>query len=137
METALGETRECASERRSAVRKGSAEEHGLVSARIRPGRDAAVIDVSAGGALIETLHRLLPGTVIELHLTTVERRTAVRGRVMRSAVASLHAAGVRYRSALMFERSLAAFLDLDGYSIPAPLASAAPEDREDATPPTL
>jgi hypothetical protein len=137
METAVSEMRGPDSERRSDARKGSPEEHGLVSARVRPGRDAAVIDVSAGGALIETLHRLLPGTTIDLHLTAVDRRITVRGRVMRSAVTSLHATGVRYRSALMFERSLASFLDVDGYSIPVPLAPVSHHGREDATPPTL
>jgi hypothetical protein len=40
------------------------EKHGIVSACVRPGYRARLIDVSAGGALIETSHRLLPGTSV-------------------------------------------------------------------------
>lgn len=117
-----------------APRRRSIEEHGIVSARIRPGSDASVVDVSAGGALLETLHRLLPGTAIELQLASDNRRTAVRGRVTRCAVACLSAAGVRYRGAIAFDRYLPWFVDGDGYPVPTGETRQRQREREDATP---
>ena len=87
--------------------------------------------------LLETLQRLLPGTNVELHLAAIDRRTVVRGRVMRSAVACLRHAAVRYHGAVAFERSLGPFLDVDGYVIPSSGPGHLEHDREDATPPTL
>ena len=93
-------------DRRTGIRRRTIEEHGIVSVRVRPGADATLIDVSACGALIETMHRLLPGTTVELQLATSDRRTAVRGRVVRCAVAGLRGAGVRYRGAVAFAAHL-------------------------------
>jgi hypothetical protein len=53
-------------ERRLTKRRQSVAEHGIESARVRPGIDAAVVNVSAAGALLETRHRLLPGTAIDI-----------------------------------------------------------------------
>ena len=53
---------------------------------MRPGDPSLMVDVSEGGALIETVHRLLPGTCVELHMETTERSATLRGRVSRCAV---------------------------------------------------
>jgi hypothetical protein len=106
-------------DRRRTPRRHTIDEHGILSARIRPGRDVELVDVSAGGALIETVHRLLPGTAIDLHLTGSERRTAVRGRVLRCAVTRLRP-GIWYRGAVAFDRHLP-WLEEDGgngYQVP-------------------
>jgi hypothetical protein len=58
------------SDRRLTRRHADSDEHEIVSTRVRPGHRAKLIDVSAGGALIETTHRLLPGYSIELHVET-------------------------------------------------------------------
>jgi hypothetical protein len=121
-------------ERRSAKRRSGIEEHGIVSARIRPGSDASVIDVSSGGALVETLRRLMPGTNIELQLSSSDRRTAIRGRVIRCAVACLNGPGVRYRGAIAFDGYLPWFVDVDGYAVPAAGTGQPRREREDATP---
>lgn len=70
--------------------------------------------------MIETSYRLLPGASIELHLATLERRTAVRGGVLRCTVVSLRPTGVSYRGAIGFDRHLAWFVDENesGYEIP-------------------
>jgi hypothetical protein len=107
-------------ERRRAPRLRQVEEHGIVSARIRPGTDARVIDLAPGGALLETVHRLLPGAPVELQLTRGESRIAVRGRVGRAAIARLGAGGVAYRGAVIFDEPLPALILMaDGYPIPA------------------
>jgi len=101
-------------ERRRGPRVSEPDTHGIVKARMRPGREVAVIDVSAGGALIETEQRLLPGTAIDLHLTTPERNVAMRGRVLRCTVARLRSSSVSYRGAIGFDRSLPWLADAEG-----------------------
>lgn len=105
---------------RRRTRRRTIEEHGIVSARVRPGRDVALIDVSAGGALIESAHRLLPGTIIELRLAMGERCTSVRGCVLRCAVARLRPTSVWYRGAIGFDRDLSWFVNRDGAGYPVP-----------------
>jgi hypothetical protein len=98
-------------DRRGTQRLRRPADHGIVSARVRAGDDVEVVDVSAGGALIETGHRLLPGAAIELHLARANARTAVRGRVVRCAVAGLRAASICYRGAVRFDRHLPWYAD--------------------------
>ena len=89
---------------RRYFRRTGTGEHGIVSARVRPGHLVIVIDVSAGGALIEISQRLLPGSAVDLQIDTVHRRTALRGRVLRCAVNRLHSTSVSYRAAIAFDR---------------------------------
>ena len=98
-------------ERRRGARRSTVQDHGIVSARVRPGHRAKVIDVSAGGALIETAHRLLPGAAVELHVETRSHRTNVRGRVLRCAVVIVRPSWVCYRGAIGFDRQLPWLLD--------------------------
>jgi len=99
------------SDRRGARRMEAFEDHHIVSASVRPGHRARVIDVSAGGALIETSLRLLPGTSVELQVETGTDRTNVRGRVLRCAVVRLRPTWVCYRGAIAFDRHLPWFVD--------------------------
>jgi hypothetical protein len=97
-------------DRRSSPRTG-VEQHGIVSARVRPGHRVAIIDVSTGGVLIEGANRLLPGAVVDFQVETVRRRTTLRGRVLRCAVVRLRSSSVGYRAAIAFDRQLSAFID--------------------------
>ena len=124
-------------ERRTSPRRRTVAEHGIETARVRLGREASVLDVSTGGILIETLHRLLPGTTIELQLWLADRRTSIRGHVLRSTVVSLHRGPVLYRGAIAFDRPLVPLPHIDGYAVPPPIATENRHGREDATPPTL
>jgi hypothetical protein len=74
--------------------------------RLRPGRTALVIDLSAGGALIETDWRLLPGMRVELQLGDPKTRFTVAARILRCHVALLDRERIRYRGALAFEHRL-------------------------------
>lgn len=121
------------SDRRQTRRHLDDDEHGIVSTRVRPGHRAKLIDVSAGGALIETSHRLLPGTSVELHVETRTHRTTVRGRVLRCAIVLVRPSWVCYRGAVGFDRHLPWLLD-DGRGATACAASrSALPDRADAT----
>jgi hypothetical protein len=100
-------------ERRVSTRR-RAEEYGIKAARVRPGREVEVIDISAGGALIESSHRLLPGAAVDLYLTSDRRQIdPARGRIVRSAVSRLQAALVRYRGAIVFDRNLTSLIDVE------------------------
>jgi hypothetical protein len=107
-------------ERRRTHRRQSVEQHGIVSALVRPGINALVVDVSAAGVLIETHHRLLPGTSIEIHFDQKKRWPAVRGRVLRCAVAHVEPNLVRYRGAVLFDGRVPWLSDDTGlgYSVP-------------------
>lgn len=107
-------------DRRRERRRRTTEEHGIVSARVRPGHRVAVIDASPGGALIETDHRLLPGSTVELHLEAMHRRATVRGRVQRCAVVGVGSSSVCYRGAIVFDGRFAWFADNEstGYGVP-------------------
>jgi PilZ domain len=121
-----------ASERRQARRRLDPDDHGIVSTRVRPGHRAKLIDVSAGGALIETSHRLLPGAAVELHVETRSHRTNVRGRVLRCAIVLVRPSWVCYRGAVGFDRLLPWLLD-DGECGDAGVRSGVPM-RAPATP---
>ena len=108
METALSDF---PPDRRGSRRLDALEEHRIVSASVRPGERARVIDVSAGGALIETSQRLLPGTPVELQLERRTERASVRGQVLRCAVVRLRPTWVCYRGAIAFDRDLPWFVE--------------------------
>ena len=122
-------------DRRRAHRRQTFEQHGIVGARVRPGYEVVLVDVSAGGALVECARRLLPGSLIELHLASAGGEVSVRGRVIRCAVARLRAADVWYQGAIKFDRDLCWFQDHDaiGYSVPAVETRDSVPGRADAT----
>jgi hypothetical protein len=121
-------------DRRNSRRTGIGE-HGIISARVRPGRVVVVIDVSAGGASIEISQRLLPGAAVDLQLETTHRRTTLRGRVLRCAVIQLRPAAVSYGAAIAFDRQWPGFVESEWSEYPVPTAQAqpAPAGRVSAT----
>jgi len=109
--------------------------HGILSARVRPGYFAAVIDISAGGALIEVARRLLPNSGIDLQIETIDGRVTLRGNVLRSVVTRLRSNFVSYRAAIAFERECTWLVDRRGtvYSVPGAEARGASSGGVDAT----
>jgi len=93
-----------------------------VQARVRPGHEASVIDISTDGSLIETLLRLQPGRPVELQIERGDALTLVRGRVVRCRVARVLAARVSYQAAIGFEQPLgwvaASAATTKGYVVP-------------------
>ena len=120
-------------ERRSFRRTGPGE-HGIISARVRPGHAVVVIDVSAGGVLIEISRGLLPGAAADLQFETAHRRTSLRGRVLRCAVSRLHRSGVSYRAAIAFDRQWPCFAEGSWSEYPVPgEEQPAPAERVSST----
>ena len=98
----------------------------LTGVRLRTGRELAVVDVSNTGMLVEGCARLLPGTHLDVHVTTLAGRVLVRSRVVRAHVAALQADVICYRGALAFDRSIDT--RARGYDVP----SSAPWDARGA-----
>ena len=122
-------------DRRHARRHQTTEEHGITYARVRPGKRVTIINISSGGALVETSHRLLPNATVELHLEGSDRPISVRGRVLRCFVARVRSLGVSYRGAIVFDRPLASLADewSDGNSVHMPDSQSGHHRRADAT----
>ncbi len=89
-------------DRRRSARWVPGPTDALSRVRLRAGRELAVVNVSAGGALVEGTTRLLPGTHVEVHVTGAQGRVLVRARVVRCAVWTVTADVVTYRGALAF-----------------------------------
>ena len=101
-------------ERRRAVRWRGRDD--LPAVRLR-GHDALALDVAAGGMLVETVVRLRPGSSIELQITSGDRVSRLRGRVVRCAVSRLYASRVWYQGAVQFDEQVA-WLTRDGRGYP-------------------
>ena len=105
-------------ERRRAARRLPHASEPLARVRLRAGRELTVVDVAATGALVETDGRLLPGTWVDVHVTTADGRELVRSRIVRAFVWALSSDRIVYRGALAFERRVEIG---GGYPIPDPL----------------
>jgi hypothetical protein len=82
-------------------------------ATLRPGCVVAVVDWSAGGALVEGARPLRPGARVHLQVVVQRRTLALAAHVLRCAVWSLSPhGGIRYRGALQFEERCDAFWDV-------------------------
>jgi len=74
------------------------------TARIRPGRDVIVVNLSESGALVEGCWRLRPGGRVELVVRVVDQDRVIGGHVTRCYVHALPPRQpVRYRTAIRFE----------------------------------
>jgi hypothetical protein len=77
---------------------------GATRATLRPGCIVILVDLSAGGVLVQALRPLRPGARVHLQLVADTRTLALSAQVLRCAVWSLDPVdGVIYRGALKFE----------------------------------
>jgi hypothetical protein len=93
-------------DRRLSARSSAVNELGILRARVRPGHEASVIDISVHGALIETALRLLPGRHVELQVERGDEHMAIRGRVVRCRVVGVLPSRVSYHGAIGFDKPL-------------------------------
>lgn len=78
---------------------------GSARATLRPGCIVTLIDLSAGGALVEAGRPLRPGAYVHLQLDRGGRRFTLAAHVLRCSISALDGgAGPVYRGALKFER---------------------------------
>jgi hypothetical protein len=104
MANAVGEEQKV--ERRTWPRISTVDHVAMANGRLRPGRTAKIVDLSSGGALIETDCRLFPGARVELLLGEPVLLCRVKGRILRCHVALLDRERIRYRGAVAFEERL-------------------------------
>ena len=88
-------------ERRSERRYATAATQWQADAILRPGIPVVVLNISKHGVLFESSIRLRPGVRTEIQLVTDERRTSVRGHLVRCQVFGL--GPLRYRGVLVFD----------------------------------
>lgn len=75
----------------------------LKAVRIVAGPEANLINVSRGGALIETDARLAPKSPICLRIVTAEAILMLKGRVVYSRTAVLGSSTIRFHTAMQFD----------------------------------
>ena len=78
----------------------------LKSVKLLAGPEVSLVDVSRGGALLESATPLPPGTRICLRLVTADTTLLIDGRVLRSRVSCLQPGLVRYKSAVQFDEEV-------------------------------
>jgi len=95
------------SDRRAHTRLTPAGPHCPISARLKYGEKVTLVDVSSGGALLETSRMLRPDTSLVLEILDARTRdvTPVVSRIVRAYVSGLRD-GVTYRGACAFKRPL-------------------------------
>jgi len=74
----------------------------LKGAFLRGGASVKLIDISSGGALVESEVRLAPNTKICLGITSTEGTFMLQGRIVHSTISQLRG-GPRYRSGIDFD----------------------------------
>src|SRR2546430_1199271 len=96
-----------ASDRRAHARLTPVAPHCPISARFKYGGAVTLVDVSSGGALLETSRQLRPDMDLVLEILDARTHdiTHVVSRILRSYVAGLED-GVTYRGACAFKRPL-------------------------------
>ena len=97
----------------------------ITRATLRPGCTVQIVDVSAGGALLQSGRPLRPGARVHFQIVTTVRAFSLVASVLRCEVWMLDSfQGVTYRGALQFEQRCDFLWEgetLIGSALPAPL----------------
>jgi hypothetical protein len=97
-----GRKQKAESERRRTHRFPATAIPGLKTVNLGTGPEVELVNISRGGALVESLTRLTPSSNISLRLLAGESSFVIRGRVLRSQVAGFLGSMLKYRSAIQF-----------------------------------
>jgi hypothetical protein len=109
------------SERRAHPRHSGEELNWVRVARLKRGDAVTLVDLSSGGALLETEVPLKPGTSLTLEIIGEKLETTVPFRVLRCFVANLRGETMVYRGACSFNRL---------FELPAPNGRSAPPETD-------
>ncbi len=91
-------------ERRRDPRRIAADLTWLRAVRLQPGLEALLVDISPGGALVETTTRLRPGMKTVLRLSTTGSELRAPGEFVRAWVTAIPPdRGLVYRGAVRFD----------------------------------
>ncbi len=104
----------------------------ISQATLRPGCVVHVVDLSAGGALVQGTRPLRPGARLHFHLVLRQRSFGLLAQVLRCAVWTLDSReGVTYRGALQFEERCELFWET-GTQIGSPFPASGVTDEDKA-----
>jgi hypothetical protein len=92
-------------ERRRAPRRRLEEVPGVTGVTVHSER-VDVVNAASGGLLVQSSRPLRPGTRTFLEIARPDGRINISGHVIRSEVSTISSAGVKYCSAIAFERRL-------------------------------
>src|ERR1043165_4461083 len=77
-----------------------------LSARVRPGHRAEVIDLSPAGVLLEAKQPFRPGASVQVQFEGPARHARLSARVVRCSVCAVHPdRGLTYRAGLSFDEA--------------------------------
>jgi hypothetical protein len=93
-------------ERRQYSRRGVRDLEWIRSARLKSGGEVALIDLSAGGVLLDAAIPLRPGSMMALELVGRGLETLVTAQVLRSEVSRVGPDSLRFRGACEFASPL-------------------------------
>jgi hypothetical protein len=102
-------------ERRAYLRHRQQDLRWIRLARLRFGQGVSLVDLSAGGVLLDSPVALGPDSVLALEIIGVGLEAVVPFRVLRCEVGGLSAAGLTYRGACEFTRPI----ELPGFATQA------------------
>jgi len=98
-------------DRRTAPRISPKEIPAFRAVKVIAGPPVELVNISRGGALIESEARISPGSIICLRLITEDETFLLKGRVLRSKIVLLQGRTPRYQSAVAFEQEFALLAD--------------------------
>jgi len=116
--------KETVTEKRFSARMPPSTIPKLKSVRLVAGPEVTLINISRGGALIETEAHLVPSSSVAIRLVAADAVFLLHGRVLRSHASSFQGSALLYRSAIAFDEELT-FLAEDQNQ---PQVNAAPEE---------
>jgi hypothetical protein len=93
--------------RRAHPRHSGDQLRRLRLARLKNGPQVSIVDLSRGGALIETRRQMKPGAIITLQMGYDGSSLEAPSEVLRCAVATLNGTGLIYRAACSFHHLVA------------------------------
>jgi hypothetical protein len=116
-------------ERRRALRYDYRDGFLPPAARVRPGHDVIIVNLSTSGMLVEGTCRLHPGCLVESRLFFERGPLQIDGEVVRAFVSTVDKSGVRYRAGIAFALAIPVTAPPDflrGYQLPGSVAAGPP-----------
>jgi hypothetical protein len=131
-ERARADAQKMAEDRRAHRRVPGKMLEWMSVARVKYGPDVTIVDVSPGGALLQSDRPLAPGSRQALEIVGPDKSIVVPFGVLRSRLTALDSRGTTYRAACSFGRPL----DLPEFTQPASdVVAAGPESTPEPEPP--
>ncbi len=80
-------------------------------ARLLAGPDIQLVNLSSGGALLESTSRILPGARICIRLAAADALFLLHGRVLQSRASALSGTGITYQCRVAFDEEFSLLAD--------------------------